>query len=95
MWRREPTSISPDLDTRGHLTGLRLGTWSLSEFWQWFGDTIDVAEPIVDEESWNLFLAVENLFAEYSGGHLTPDQAQVALSLLGAPQEVVGTVLSR
>ena len=88
-------SISPDLDIRGQLTGLRLGTYSLSEFWHWFGETIDAAEPIVDEETWDLYLAVENLFAEYSGGHLTPDRAQNALSHLAVSYAVGAPVPSR
>lgn len=88
-------SISPDLDIRGHLTGLRLGTCSLSEFWRWFGDTIDAAESIVDDETWILFLAVENLHAEYSGGDLTPDQAQIALSRLAIADAVGAAVPSR
>jgi hypothetical protein len=78
-----------DFGIRGHLTGLLAGTESLPAFYRWFVDAIHQAESEADEATWDLFLAVENVLAEWTGGYLGNDAALQALRSLTPPRAVL------
>jgi len=70
---------APDLDIRGHLTGLLAGDESLDAFRRWFAASIWCIEQLADDETAELAFAVENRLAEYSSGYITETQLKHAL----------------
>ena len=77
--------LPPDFGIRGQLTGLLAGTGSLSEFYRWFVETIDDAEADADDSTWDLFLSVENVLAQWTGGHLNDAETVQALRQVVEP----------
>lgn len=74
-----PTYLPLAFGIREQLTGLLTGTDSLSGFYRWFVETIDDAEADADDSTWDLFLAVENVLAEWTGDHLDDKETVQAL----------------
>ena len=82
-------NVPPDYGIQGHLTGLLTGTESLTGFCRWFVEAIADAKANADEAAWELFLAVENVLAEWTGGHLSNAETVQALRQIAEPALVV------
>ena len=68
---------SPDLS--GQLTGLLDRTTSVSQFWRWFGRAQAGIELNGSNDENELANLIENVFAEYTGGHITADELLAGL----------------
>jgi hypothetical protein len=57
-------------DLRGHLGLLLDGSLSVPEFWTWFVRIESAMESCASDDMFDLYLAVEAVFAEFTSGHL-------------------------
>lgn len=62
-----------------------LGTVSASDFAYWVLSHADEMEPLLDRDAWDLYLDMEILAAEFSGGYI--DEAQVRKQFMELPND--------
>ena len=79
-----PSEGSPP-DLSGQLTGLLDCRMSPAQFWSWFLRAQSGIELYGSDDDNDLASLIENIFAEYTGGHITTDDL-----LAGLAREVEG-----
>jgi hypothetical protein len=79
--------LTDRLDVRGHLTGLVAGEIELDAFVNWFSRSLWDIEQRADDDDYEMALTVENIIAEYTGGHITDEQLRAALRSLTEPDD--------